>query len=167
MTNVKFKSNLNLAVTATLYSEELNLSFPSGKNAYRVDAIKIQINDFDAEAANDAFCIQLAYTDLAAGAFLTIDNEDEILTLGEVQATMTAQNEQMGTVWHDRLRQSGILYLSGRDFKDVFIVKTKCHMNAENIGQDAAEVMHYWISGQYVKLDAKVIDNLRQGVTLT
>ncbi len=167
MTNTKFKSSINLAATATLYSEELNLNFPSGKNAYRVDAIKIQVDDFDAEASNDSIIIQVAYQDLAGGAVLTIDNEDEILTLAEVQSTMTAQNEQAITIWHDKLRNMGILYLAGVDFKDVFIVKTKVWMHAITAGQDAAEILHYWISGQYVKLDNKVIDQLKQGVTLT
>lgn len=166
MTNTKFKFKLSV-VSGTISSEQLNIRPPSGKNAYRIDAIKLQVDDFDAEASNDMVKIQLAYQDLAGGTFLTIDDDDEILTLSERQATMTAQNEQALTLWHDKLRDQGILYLDGRDFKDVFIVKSQFWLNADSAGQDASEEFHLFISGHYVKLQPKVIDQLKQGVTLS
>lgn len=153
-------------------SEQLNLRPPSGKNAYRVDAIKIQIDDLDAVADDDlALKIQLAYQDLAGGTLLTIDDNDEILTLSErFSLSGTGTPAGSGDVYQekcDQIRDSGILYLDGRDFKDVFIVKDQFWANFLNSGQDAAEVFHAFISGHYVKLNQKVIDQLKQGVTLT
>ena len=67
----------------------------------------------------------------------------------------------------DQLRQYGKLYLSGKDFKDVFIVKQKVWINMMVTGNAASIATQYFISGQYVKLDKKVVDELKQGVSLT
>ena len=68
MTNKKFKGSIASGLTTVIVSEELTLNYPAGKNAYRIDAYKLQAA-MDAEADNDEIKIQLAYEDLAGGAF--------------------------------------------------------------------------------------------------
>jgi hypothetical protein len=174
MTNSKFKSQITQTTANTIISEEVNLSFPSGKNAYRLESIKCQIDDFDAIADDDLFKIQLAYESLDGGSFVTIDDKDEILTLAErihigATGTPAANGEPSdgGNGWFDKLRDQGILYRDGKDFKDVFIAKEKFYVNFNTAGQDAVEELHYVITGQYVNLPQKIIDGIKQGVTLT
>lgn len=138
------------------------------KNAFRVEAIKIQIDDLDAEAADDLlFKIQLAYQDLNASTHLTIDDEDEILTLAKRldnvgDATGSGLTD---SILPDAIRDSGILLLDGKDFKDCFICESKCYINCSNSGQDAAEVFHIEIFGNYVHLTNK--SNYRNKVGIT
>lgn len=171
----KFKTSV---AAATVTSEKLNLNFSGYNrrgqkhNAYRIKALKIQIDDFDAEADGDSFKIQLNYDDKAT--MDTIDEEDEILTLGE-QANVPSVGTNAGpgvhpvpgSQWFDKLRNEGILYLDGKDFIDVYIVEETFYVLMLNAGQDAAEEFHVVIKGNYVHLDPDEVKMRKEGVTLT
>lgn len=174
MAGKTFKFEISVP-TATIASKEINLSFKGYNrrgqkhNAYRVKAIKCQIDDLDAEAAADLFLkLQLAYDDRnGETTYLTIDNKDEILTLAQMEGTMTAVNAIRGNLTPDEIREQGILFLDGRDFAEVYIVKETVWMNAGNSGQDATEVFHMNLVGNYVHLEKDEIDAMKSGVTLT
>lgn len=174
MTNTKFKGKITMAATATIYSDELTFNFPTGKNAYRLDALIVQITDFDAIVAADALKMQFNYEDKAGGSYDNIDDKDEILSLGENLYQQPAEGTDAGNknflgetpIW-EKLKFPGILYLDGRDFKDVFFVQTKAFFNASTVGQDASEDLRYAMSGQYVKLPDAVVDSIKRGVSLT
>jgi len=176
MVSKKYKMDTSVAAT-TVVSEQIDLAFKGANkkglafNAYRIKALKIQVDDFDAVADGDYLKLQLAYQDLAA--FVDIADKDEILTKLVFMADIPTVGTNAGTGLEkatsesDRLREEGILFLDGRDFVDVFIVKNKAWMHFLNAGQDATEVVHWWMSGNYVHLDQEDIDALTRGVTLT
>jgi hypothetical protein len=123
-----------------------------GKNAFRISAIKIQIDDLDAEAADDLLLkLQLAYSDLAGKTVLTIDDQDEILTLAARISQVDGTNTVAENV-PDKIRDQGILYLDGKDFVDAFICEPEFYLNCVNSGQDAIEEWHITLYGNYVNL---------------
>lgn len=172
----KFKMDTSVAATTVVY-EQLDLAFKGnnakGKelNAYRIKSIKVQVDDYDVQADNDYLKLQLAYQQLSA--FVDIADKDEILTLLINMADVPTVGTNAGTGLEkatteaDIIREQGKLFLDGRDFSDVYIVKNKAWMHFLNAGQDATEVIHWFLSGQYVHLDDETIKQLTQGVTLT
>lgn len=177
MTKFKFSATVS---NGAVKSTELNLKF-GGKNrhgqklnAWRLAGYKIQIDDLDEEVDGDLLHkTQLAYQNLNAGSLLAIDDLDEIVTLAEQEAIPTVgtnagtglQNSR--NTRGDEIRQQGKLYLDGRDFINIYIVKEKFWVNHLNGGQDADEVFHCILDGRYVHLPQKEIDALKQGATLT
>jgi hypothetical protein len=160
----------------TIASEQLSLRL-SGKNkkgkpinAYRLQSIKIQIDDFDALADADYFRIQLSTKDLAGGSFETIDENHELLTLGE-EVEIVSTGTDAGTLEEktnvfNKLRNEGLLYRDGVDFDDVYIIKNQAWLNCKVHGQDANEYMHIKMKGKYVSLSPSDIEDLDKGVTL-
>lgn len=172
MANVPFKLKIAQVATGAIDSEQINLKFPSGKNAYRIDSIRVQIDDWDVVADNDEFTIQFTYDDLQDGTFHTIDDLNEILTLHQMWSLDVADGTGADTgqfnddLIEDVLRGQGILYLDGRDFKDVFITKEKFFINVKTVGQDAAEDIHFEMKGKFVRIPNDDIERIQEGNTL-
>lgn len=172
----KFKMETEVAAT-TVVSEQLDLVFKGQNrrgqdlNAYRVKSIKIQVDDYDVQADNDYLKFQLAKKDLSS--FVTINDKDELLTLLINMADIPTVGTNAGTGLEkptteaDMIREQGRLFLDGRDFSDVYITDTKAWAHFLNAGQDATEVVHWFLSGQYVHLDDDDIKALNEGVTLS
>lgn len=172
----KFKMDTSVAAT-TVTAEQIDLAFKGVNrrnqelNAYRIKSLKFQVDDYDAEADGDYLKFQLAYQMLSA--FVDIADKDEVLTLLIRMADIPTVGTNAGTGLEkptseaDKLREQGLLFIDGRDFNDIYIVKNKAWGHFLNAGQDATEVIHWFISGQYVHLEPDDIKALTQGVTLT
>lgn len=171
---LKFSETIS---NATVGSVKLNLKFPESgnsgkkKNAYRLDSLRVMIDDLDAEADADLMIkIQGAYEDLAGKSLLTINDANEIFTLASrYNAPTVGTNAGPGVHTYnpaDEIRDQGKLYLDGRDFKDVFFVKETVYINLLNSGQDADEEVHLEMKGKYVHLPQKDIDDIKDGNTL-
>jgi len=156
MTNTPFKFKIAQSTANLTKSKQLNFSFPPDKNAYRVDSIRCQIDDFDVIATGDSYTLQLSYKDLNGLDLETIDQDDEIYTCGE-QWTFTA-NDIIRTM----VRLAGEVFYP----KDKFIVKEEAYLNFDTVGQDAVEEAHIEINGQYVNLAPEVIDKLLKPTTV-
>lgn len=177
MADIPYKFD-EIVVNATVKSHKLNLKWPEGggskpKNAYRLKSLKIQIDDLDVIDDNDLLVkIQFTYKDLAAGTLLTIDDVNEILTLAlrdskpTVGTNAGSGEEKEKPNMGDVIRDQGWLFLDGRDFNDVYIVRDFAYINLENSGQDGNETFHCEMKGKYVHLNEDDIQNIKDGNTL-
>lgn len=175
MAGKKYKFDTSVT-NATIASEKLNLNFNGYNrkgqkfNAYRVKSYKIQIDDLDVEEDGDlAFKMQLNYED--ASEMDVISAKNEILTLSYtaqlVDAGTDAGTEERKEDKTAKLRQSGLEFLDGKDFSEVYIVEETFYVLLLNSGQDAIEVFHQVLTGNYVHLDPAEIKMRKEGITLT
>lgn len=168
MANKKFKFSIDGVANATMENETLNLSMPPGKNAYRLEGMRVQIDDFDAVADGDYVEFQFAYQE--GSTFLTCDDENEIWTV-QARFYISGTGTPAGTGNEyikpsSQLREGGLFFLNGRDFVDVFFIKPKVYLKVYLHGQDAAETVHVELIGQYVRLKKEDLEVMSQGVTL-
>lgn len=80
MPNIPRKFKLTQTSTNGIVTKEFNLDKTKG-NAFRIDKIQVCIPDFDAIADGDEWCLQLCTEEKTA--LLEINDDDEILTIGE------------------------------------------------------------------------------------
>lgn len=161
MTNLKFKKTITQDAANQTKSKELNFRFPRGKNAFRLDSTRVQIDDFDAIADADSYTFQYSYDDQNAGTLHTIDDKDEIDTFGEDFKVLGTN----GPIVKDcrKVAVNGMTFVH----RDVFIVLDTAYLNFDTVGQDAAEAAHVEICGQYVQLNDDDIQQLQQGAALS
>jgi hypothetical protein len=167
MANKHYRDSVTQAAANTLVTKEIPLKFPikpNGKqaNAYRIAGIHVQIDDFDAIADGDWWKLQLSYDDVSA--FDTIDSKDEIVTVGEDFKVLGTNGPIVKNA--RQVAQSGVLFVDGKDFLDVFVVKNKIFAVFNTNGQDAAEAAHFELIGNYVTLGEADLREIERGTSL-
>lgn len=146
MTNTPDKFQITMADTTTIKSKQLNYSWPSGKNGYRVDTLFVKIPALDALATGDYVLFQFSYEDQNGIAFASVNgihNKNVIKNVG-ISVVFTAND---GISDLDKIRNIGIEFAVNR-----FIVEEEAFLNMIIAGQDGAISAECEIQGQYVKL---------------
>ena len=159
MTNTDFKFGLTQDTLNVTKSKQLNFTFPPGKNAYRIDSIRVQITDLDVIATADSFSLQFSYLDLNGLSLETIDSDDEIATFGETYEVLGTNGPITKNIAQVRLH--GVKFDIGE-----FICKEEAYLNFDTEGQDAVETARCVMKGQYVNLDKNAIDRLLKPTTV-
>lgn len=150
MTNTPYKFKVAQSSANTTKGKQMSLSFPTGKNAYRIESMRVQIDDLDVIATTDYWKVQLSYKDLTGLALETIDQDDEIYTFGE-EFTFAADNDEITT----KVRTIGYKEIIGK-----LICKDEFYINCTTLGQDAAEEFHIEMEGQYVTISEDAKDKI-------
>lgn len=149
------KGSITQTAANTTKSDKLTFTFPRNRNAYRFDRIRCQIDDFDAIATADSWTLQASYDDQNGATLHTIDDKDEIFTIGEIFEALGTNGP---TTKGYRDIASGWLEF---ELEDKYCIMEECWFNFDNIGQDAAEALHYEFVGKFVLLDEQTIRELR------
>lgn len=129
-------------------SYEIPLSFPKGTNCYFLKSLRCQIDDFDAIADGDSWTVQISYKDLNALSLETIDQDDEIETIGEDFKVLGTNGPIVKNV--RGIASKGELFQINKN-----VVKTPFYLNFDCVGQDAAESLHFEMEGKYDYINPK------------
>lgn len=140
--------------------KEVPLNLPAGKNAFRIESMTFQVDDFDAVADLDDAFLQLSYLDQEGNDDVeVISSDDEIITITHlIVYNGTPAVIDTATA---KLRQGGIYIDEFNSRLPKYIVEKSFFACFGNSGQDAVETAHVEIQGKAVRLDEETISRLR------